>query len=69
MRTRDEVLQLIDEARSRIAKAGRKGFQAGGAYWRLAKALEFVDAELNAQEGYIHAEKLRITHGRIVKSS
>ena len=36
----------------------------GGAYWRLAKALKFVDAHLDAFEGD-HAAFVRKHHGRL----
>lgn len=42
-------------------------FQAGGAYWRLARVLrEFLEPELLRQEGAKRAASLIATHGRVL---
>ena len=59
--TRHQIAQLLREALARVEH--EHGF--GGAYWRLAKALRWIDAHLEATETAEHAAFVRDTHGRI----
>jgi len=62
-----EAVSLLEGALHRIKKKppnhSGNGWQAGGAYWRIAKVLRYLDKELERQEGKKHAEFLRKTHG------
>lgn len=70
--TKAEAIKLLEEATSRLKhdhqNANGGSWQAGGAYWRLAKVLRCCLAPvLDEVEGKEHADFLRATHGILVK--
>jgi len=71
---RREAIMLLEQALERIRNspptpsADVGSWQAGGAYWRLAKVLGYcLDPVLEGVEGKEHANFLRATHGALVK--
>lgn len=40
------------------------GWQVGGAYWRTAQVLRWLDEQMDENEGE-HAEEVRVIHGRL----
>ena len=67
----DEVTTLLKEALSRIERpsgnANGGNWQAGGAYWRLAKAIKFIDNAMDHVEGKEHAKFIRENHWQLYK--
>lgn len=64
MKTANEVVEYIKQVLSKIDRPAGP-IELGGAYWRLAKALRYVDAHLEDTESADHAEFIRATHGRL----
>jgi hypothetical protein len=62
---------LLEEALARIQHKppnhGHRGWQCGGAYWRLAQVLKYyLEPQLAEQEGEQHAAFLIKTHGQVI---
>lgn len=70
---RYEASELLDQAAWRL-KSGdwtnmRRKMITGGAYWRVARVLEFLDGRIEADEGLPHARFIRCIHGRLVRGA
>lgn len=66
-----DALLLLDQAIYRIKHEprnhGNRGWQCGGAYWRLADVLkQYLEPRLAQEEGDKHAEFLIGGHGKIL---
>lgn len=63
---RKDIIELVEQALHRLknnyGNANGGAWQAGGAYWRLCKAVEWIDSQLEAIEGKEHSEFLRQNH-------
>ena len=62
------ALNVLESARMRIEpqppNSGNRGWQVGGAYWRLAAVLHWLDSQMDENEKE-HAEFIRKVHGRL----
>ncbi|BBL74184.1 hypothetical protein [Methylomagnum ishizawai] len=70
---KDEAVLLLRQAMDRIEyepkNHGGRGWQCGGAYWRLAQVLEYyLFQELESQEGKKHSAFIIENHGRISRN-
>jgi hypothetical protein len=60
------VQQALDRIRDEPKNHGDRGWQCGGAYWRLAKVLDlYLYPRLVTEEGDDHAAFIIREHGRI----
>ena len=68
--SKSEAIAYLEEALERLkhpsTNANGGEMQAGGAYWRIANALRYVDDVLADHEGEKHAHFIRQTHGELV---
>lgn len=71
--TRHEAIAYLEEALERLKNRRPNAvggeMQAGEAYWRIAKALRYVDDVLVYHEGGDNAASLRNMHGQLCRLS
>lgn len=70
--SRGDAINLLEEAIAKLKhdhpNANGGSWQAGGAYWRVAKVLgQCLAPALDEVEGKHHADHLRASHGVIVR--
>ena len=72
--SREEAILLVEQALHRILNEpinhGQRGWQCGGAYWRLAQVLElYLYPRLAMEEGAEVASRIINDHGKIFREN
>ena len=72
--TRESAMLLVQQAFERIRgepkNHGNRGWQCGGAYWRLAQVLElYLYPRLAMEEGHEVASRIIKGHGKIIREN